>query len=75
MPVVGRSGMPEMDTLRLALQKKCDQYMKLQIAHQNRKEHLAMVEAALETANKKLKENLLAPQRKIKVNICVLCVN
>jgi len=52
------------EAMMRALKKKCDQYMHLQIIHQDTKEVLSNTETALNLANKKLADG--AAQKKIK---------
>ena len=60
--------MSELETLQLALQKKCDQYMKLQMAYQSRKEQLQMYEEALQLAKNKIARDRTAERGKVKVS-------
>jgi len=56
----------KVDVLMEALQRKCNQYVQLQMAHQNQAEHLAQVESSSDELRQKLKESQEEPNRKIR---------
>ena len=56
----------KVDTLTAALQRKCDQYIQLQMAHQNSAEHISMLEVLLSESNARMKETQDGMQRKLR---------